>query len=160
MKRPRLRISTLMLLVVIAALDAAIVRTIWSERTTKGELIIVGALPTANILAVVFLFGLSRPARRHFVAGFVAGGGFAIVSYAAWVWLSVATLGHILDPIFQPIGAFYRGRWPTVWRYLIYVTAIPILTVPQLLLAGLGGCLAGKLIGKYCATQPDPFAPK
>ena len=77
LKTPRFRIAWLMLVVAFAAFDLGAVRALFGLRDTFSELVGVGVLPMANLLAVAALAGASGRRHRPFLLGFLACGGSA-----------------------------------------------------------------------------------
>jgi hypothetical protein len=82
-KVPRFRIASIMVVVAIAALNLVAIRALFGFRSLMGELLTVGALPMANVLAVGLLIGHWRPGNRPFLLGFVAFGAMALATYVA-----------------------------------------------------------------------------
>ena len=72
---PRFRIAWVMVAVAIAALNLAVIRVLLGSPV--GELVVLGALPMANVLAVGLLIGLRRRGSRPFLLGFEAFGAMA-----------------------------------------------------------------------------------
>src|SRR4051794_25433481 len=80
---PRVRKAVLMAVVAIAALDFAAIGA-WVYDNSPGwadDILVVGALPMANILAVGFLVVLQRRS-RGFLLGFEAFGAAALALFA------------------------------------------------------------------------------
>lgn len=82
-KAPRFRIAWVMVAVAIAALDFTAIRALLGPYTNSLEyqktmLLLLGALPMANVLAVGMLIGQRRPASRPFLLGFEAFGAMAL----------------------------------------------------------------------------------
>ena len=83
MKVPRFRIASIMVVVAIVALDLVAIRALLGFRSLMGELLILGALPMANVLAVGLLIGQRRPGNRPFLLGFVPFGAMSLALYVA-----------------------------------------------------------------------------
>jgi hypothetical protein len=79
----RFRIVSIMLVVAIAALDFVAIRALFGFRSLMGELLILGALPMANVLAVGLASRQRRPGTRPFLLGFVPFGAMALALYVA-----------------------------------------------------------------------------
>jgi hypothetical protein len=101
---PRVRIAWVMFAVAIAALDFAAIRE-WSH-SVRGDFLVVGALPMANVLAVAMLVTRRRPGSRPFVLGFVSFGMLALTVYVALTVLFI-----------DPFGAWTPYRL-MIFRYL------------------------------------------
>src|SRR6478672_4394888 len=77
-----------MVAVGIAALDFVAIRAFLGHRTNvldeqRGILLLLGALPMANVLAVGMLIGQRRPASRPFLLGFEVFGAMALALFIA-----------------------------------------------------------------------------
>ena len=86
MKPPRFRIARIMVAVAIAALDFGAIRALLPRHEhvlddQRGVYLSLGALPMANVLAVVFLVGRHRPGSRPFLLGFEAFGAMALTLF-------------------------------------------------------------------------------
>src|SRR5262249_25468409 len=140
--RPRFTIASLAFVVVLLALDFAWMALLLPIRGFSlfgfaAQGFDVGVLPMANLLALGLYLGLSRRERPHpFLVGFELCGLGAVLAYMAWCWADPGTLAN-------PIISLNRAGW--LWKplsptdpYLFVVAAISF-TVPQLLVAVLGG---------------------
>ena len=76
--RPNRLIAWVMVAVAIAALDFGAIRALLRFASLMGELLILGTLPMANVLAVGLLIGQRRPGSRPFRLGFEAFGVMAV----------------------------------------------------------------------------------
>src|SRR4051794_21903333 len=87
---PRFRIAWGMVAVAIAALDFAAIRA--SLEFREAVLLVLGALPMANVLAVGILIARQRPGSRPFLLGFEAFGAMALA-----LFITVAVAGLFFD---------------------------------------------------------------
>jgi hypothetical protein len=83
MKKRPLRISTIILLVAVVALNFGVLRSFVQSRSSTVFLLGMGARPMANVLAGSLLIGHMRPGYRQFLVGFVTFGATALAAYLA-----------------------------------------------------------------------------
>lgn len=142
MRMPQFRIIWLMALVVFAALDFAAMRAL--SGSEKGLFLIIGSLPTANVMAVAFLFGRQRSHSHPFLLGFQTFGVIALILYAASVGYCSRPAG-IMNSYFwlsiDRISKIFRGR-PLVFVPINWFVALLMLAGPQLAFAVFGGFLS------------------
>jgi hypothetical protein len=119
----------------LAALDVTAVRSPLSGRPLAEALLLLGALPMANALALASLLPPGgrggRGGGRRFLAGFEAAGAAALLLYAA---AAVRCAGPLHDGLRQVLGPFRPYGNPT-----FLAAAVAFLLLPQLALAVLGG---------------------
>ena len=147
MKVVRFRIARVMVGIAIAALDFAAIRAMLGYQETL--LLVLGALPTANVLAIGMLVGQRRLRNRPFLLGFEAFGATALASFIAYDTLSFffpagyALLNWYLAPVFVPLRKFIgqSGPFASVVEILGYVF---MLGWPQVVFALIGGFLSRK----------------
>jgi hypothetical protein len=145
MKAPRFRIAWVMVAVAISALDFWAIRAVLEFPTPKGELLIVGALPMANVLAFAILIGLWRPASRPFLLGFQAFGAIALALYVAGaIFFFDELVMSYLASFLRPIATVIGQRPRVVLIPIFFSSAIIMLGLPQLAFALLGGFLFRK----------------
>jgi hypothetical protein len=149
-KAPRFRIAWIMVAVAIAAFDFGAIREMYGSAT--GELLMLGALPMANVLAVGILVSQRRPGRRPFLLGFEAFGAMALALYVAmtiyfiehaepnnsYLILLTSYLALLVAPIEKNIG---RGR-PFVFFPILCFVYVAMLGWPQVVFALIGGFLS------------------
>jgi hypothetical protein len=145
----RFRITTVLALIAIAAFDLAAIRTLVAYRDYMplGELIhmcdllLVGALPMANVLVFSMLAGLRRFRSSPFFLGFEVFGAMALSFFVMMTiffdripWLYV-----------QPVVNYLLKN---LWQYGIFVhlpavcsAAAAMLVLPQVAFALIGGFL-------------------
>lgn len=148
MRFPRFSIKTLMGLVLIVALDFALFRMLgpgWGPWAAQFfDLLIVGALPMANILALALLPGLRRNSSRAALPD-----SLRWFEVSGWVVVLCWTIsfGFFTEPLHQRVALIVRGIVsPTrvVWPGFV-VVLIALFLVPSLALA-----LAGaRLLARY-----------
>jgi hypothetical protein len=147
-KLPRFRIAWVMVFVAVAAINFAAVRLELDHHTKFGEMLVMGAMPMASVLAVGLLFGLRRPDRRSFLFGFTLFGAMALVfSVILIVFFGEATVypyvSLFLKPLWRVIAPDRTDR-AGVWIPVAYSFAVVMLTLPQVAFALLGGFLLRK----------------
>jgi hypothetical protein len=139
MKYFRFSISTLMAVVLVVALDCMainmlIVRPLF--RVPLSELILLGALPMANILAIGLLrLWADRNERgqtRPLLVGFEICGWVTLL-----VFLTCAVLAT--ESFHDGVGALLRSLSLRPGDPLFLIGAVAILLLPQLALASVGG---------------------
>src|SRR3954454_2036881 len=101
---PRFRIAGVMVAIAIAALDFAAIRAFLD--IPDVFLLVLGAVPMANVLAVGILIGQQRPGSRPFLLGFEAFGAMALVLFVAVALASFfldnnELITSYLAPVFQ-----------------------------------------------------------
>jgi hypothetical protein len=144
-KVPRFRIAWVMVAVAIAALDFGAIRAMFGF--LAGHLLLLGALPMANVLAVGILFGQQRPGTRPFLLGFEAFGAMALAFYVASVSFFPDSYGLIwsfyiaplwVKPMVKVVG---RGQ-PFVLNLIACFGIVIMLGWPQVAFALIGGSLS------------------
>lgn len=150
MRVPRFGIGSIMVFVVIVALDFAALRASylrhgpWSNETRNMiEMLVRGGLPMANILAIGFLIGLRRDGSHPSLLGFEVFGGAALVLFGLIVIVGYRT--WTID---------YNVRYHHFVPQIIAKHPIPrqiaasfTLVSPQLACALLGGFLSANSDG-------------
>jgi hypothetical protein len=169
-----------MVFVAIAALNLGAIRA-WSDFTSTGnkmlnggpndqvrfdrilntllraDLLVTGALPMANILAVGPMILIHRRrGNRPFLLGFVAFGATVLVLYIAGVSCSnYEELGPYLDLVNFPLRKLFGPYITTVYTLTAYCIFVMILVLPQVAFALIGGFLFRRFRDRR-ATSPDP----
>jgi hypothetical protein len=163
-KAPRLPIATGMLAVAIAALDFGAIRACSDvqstsrnqlgrgpkdtaefdrivNRRTRADLLVAGALPMGNILAVGLLGHRGRRS-RPFLLGFEAFGATALALYiAAASGVTYEGLRPYLDLVLDPLRKSF-GPSPTLaYSAVVYLIFAAILGLPQMAFALIGGLI-------------------
>ena len=147
MKVPRFRIVSIMLVVAIAALNFVAIRTHVGFRSLMGELLMLGALPMANVLAVGLLIGQRRPGNRSFLVGFVPFGAMALALYVA---MATSFPREMVITCMTPLSE-YLGRIIGQDRPVLFIPAqtlalVTVLVLPQLVFALIGGLLSRRFM--------------
>jgi hypothetical protein len=134
-----------MVAVGIAALDFGAIRTSLEFRSMTNDLLVLGALPMANLLAVGILIGLRNPGSRPFLLGFEAFGAMALIIYVALASFYPAPHGPIdsyLALLIKPLVRFVGRDHPFVSIPVFYTSFVVVLGWPQVALAFIGGSLS------------------
>jgi hypothetical protein len=148
---PGFRLAELMVVIAITALDIAISQPLLKSAFGGAPpgpntpwLLILGALPMANILAVGLLIGLRRRGSRRFLLGFEVFGAAALAIYIA---LASSYPDFFLRPYILASLEFLqlsppRPPWttPQSLRLGLLASAV-VLGLPQLAFALFGGVL-------------------
>ena len=130
----------LLALVVVAALDCAVLRFPLSGRRLTSIMTLLGVLPMANLLFLGLFVSLQRWGRRFtFWVGFELAGLLVLLIYG------VSTIHHSQDLREMVVGALRLVGTPAVSRSL---PPQRLLLLPQVLLAFLGGCLSEFVISR------------
>ena len=151
MNVPRFRIGWLMVLIAIVAINLGAMR-LWcasagpdagegfSRLTNQG--LVLGGLPMANLLAVVFLVGRRHFASRPFLLGFEVFGAMALGLYVAVATLFTKELlfpyvHAVILPLGKPAGQPFSPA-----QLLLHMSyAAAMLGLPQLAVSLIGGFL-------------------
>ena len=145
LKAPRFGIAWVMVFVAVAAINFAAVRLELDHHTEFGEMLVLGALPMASVLAVGLLFGLRRPDRRPCLFGFTLFGAMALVfSVILNVFFREATLVPYVSLFLEPLWSIIGLDRSVVWIPAAYSIAVGVFTLPQVAFALLGGFLFRK----------------
>ena len=164
MKWFRFSISSLMAVVLIVALDCMAINMLIVRRFVRiplSELIVIGALPMATILAIGLLRLWAdrngRARNRPLLVGFEVCG---------WVTLLVFVTCAVLatESFHDGVGNVLRSllRRPVEPLFLIVAVAMAILLIPQLALAFFGGWLIRryrievKIVVQRRVAEPEP----
>lgn len=138
---PRFRIAWLMVAVALVAVDLGAIRGLFEFRDTFSELVGVGVLPMANLLAVGAAVGAARRRFPPFLAGFEVFGAAAMLACLTWAWLSPNSLTLGLLRLLIPVTHHFRTELFGVGP-ANYAIAGLLLSLPQVGFALLGGGLA------------------
>jgi hypothetical protein len=143
MRLRRFRITWLMILVAIAALNFGAIRALSEYRgpIAAGHLAI-GGFPMANALAVGLLIGHRRRGNRRFLWGFEAFGATALALYIALTCRFAEELVHpYLKVAIDPLRATIRPFRSTPRLLIAYSLLSLWACLPQLTFAVIGGFL-------------------
>jgi hypothetical protein len=143
-KGPRFRIASVMALIAIAAFDFTVIRRLVDYRTPTGDLLLVGAMPMANVLAVGMLIVQRRPGWRPFLLGFEA---FGVVVLASFVFLANfrhRVLWTHVGPLANNLASTFARYGPFICISIINSATTVILVLPQVAFAVIGGFVCRK----------------
>jgi hypothetical protein len=138
-----------MVAVAIAALDFAAIRAFFD--IADIGLLVLGALPMANVLAVGILVSQRRPESRPFLLGFEVFGAVALALFVAVALASLFTDNHglinssltsYLAPVVQPIEKRIGQNRPFIFIPIALFAYVVMLGWPQLVFALIGGSLS------------------
>jgi hypothetical protein len=142
---PRFRIAWLMVAVAVAGLNFGAIRAMLAPGMgLRGGSLVVGALPTANVLVAGLLIARQRPRTRPFLLGFEAFGATALYLYVVLVAsplhreVVMPYVQRVLDPINQRMGT---GP-PLVLIPVRVSVGVVLLVLPQMAVALIGGFLS------------------
>ena len=143
MKIPRFRLAWLMAFVAIAALNFAAMRALLGFDSVTARLLLVGALPMVNVLAVGILIAQRQPGSRTFLLGFEAFGAMAVVLFIvlATCFPREVVLPYV-TPVMVPIESTIGYDRPFVMFPIVGVVAVALLGWPQVAFALAGGSLS------------------
>jgi hypothetical protein len=149
-KAPRFRIAWIMVAVAIAAIDFAAIRALLGlgESLVWG-LLLLGALPMANVLIVGILIARQRVRSRSFLLGFEVFGAIALALYIYLAMSSPLSPLSAEGPIESylrltndPLNAVIRPYGPFVRTAIGLFVGVLVLVGPQLVFALIGGFLS------------------
>jgi hypothetical protein len=146
-RAPRFRIAWIMVAVAVAAINFAPIRAL-NDPGLGGVLLVVGALPVANVLVVGMVIARKRPGSRPFLLGFEVFGALALALYLVavtysgsedglWIWYLSQGLDP-LHPVLQPFGPFAGAAIELFVGFVMLVG-------PQFVFAVAGGFLSRRL---------------
>jgi hypothetical protein len=137
-----------MVAVAIAALDFMAIRALLPRHANvlddqRGILLLLGALPMANVLAVGMLIGQRSPGSRPFLQGIEAFGAIAL---ALFMLLASSFTREVVMPYLEtfvaPVEWITGPNSPFVSIPIQCVVAVIMLGLPQVAFALLGGSLS------------------
>jgi hypothetical protein len=144
-KVPRTRIAWVMLAIAITALDFWAIRACFDLYGSWAELLLLGALPMANVLAVGLLVAQQRPKSRPFLLGFETFGAAALALFAVLViCFRRETVTPYVDLALRPVFRIIGLDPPWVYVLTACFVIVVVLGLPQLAVALIGGFLSRK----------------
>jgi hypothetical protein len=159
MTTPRISVQSVMAAMIVIALDCVMVRAVESRPglTTTLQLVIWGALPMANLLAVGLALLLRESGgRRPFLRGFVAFGAIALGAFVGCALLWRGWIVERLETILTPLVGAMDSDISPAWMAIVQLGVLPaFLLLPQLLVALVGGVLTRQCLGR---CDPGPVA--
>ena len=140
MKIPRFRLAWLMAFVAIAALNFGAMRALLGFNSVTARLLLGGALPMVNVLAVGILIAQRQPGSRTFLLGFEAFGAMALAFYVGLSFFpNEAALKAYFRLLGEPLEKSIGHVIPIPAGYLL---ALVMLAGPQVTFAVIGGFLS------------------
>jgi hypothetical protein len=149
MSSPRLSIARLMGCVAFVALNLAMMRAL---NGGAEEGLLLDALPTVNVLALMGIAGLYRPRLRPFALGFVVTGAVSLLTLEIWARANPWTFLRYVQPACDALEAGARAACPSGSVAIMYGTLIVAFALPHALLGLAGGCLAERRWGGAALT--------
>jgi hypothetical protein len=149
-KTIRFRIAWIIAFVALAALYFAAIRAFLGPHTDslghqKGILLLLGALPMANILGVGLLMGQRRPGSRRFLLGFEAFGAMALALFIALAsFVPREVVRPYLAPFVAPLSRIIGPARPFVEIPIGGFVLVVLLGWPQVAFALSGGLLCSR----------------
>ena len=131
-----------MVFVAIAAIDFGAIRAVLDYRMNDlfalgGVLLLLGALPMANVLLVGMLIAQRRPGSSMFLVGFEWFGAMALALFIALVLISPVGIVSCLIPVVMLSTEIAREN--ILQLPFAVLGSVVLLGLPQLGLAVLGG---------------------
>jgi hypothetical protein len=122
-----------------------------------GDLLLLGALPMANVLAVGTLVGQRRPGSRPFPLGFVPFGVMALTLYVAMATSFPREMAMFsTGPLTDYLGKIIRQDRPLLFVPAQVFACVVMLVLPQVVFALIGGLLSRKfMITVRISRRPD-----
>jgi hypothetical protein len=142
-KAPRFRIAWVMVGIAIAALDFAAIRAMLGH--PEIGLLVLGALPMANVLIVGTLVAQQRPGSRPFLLGFGVFGAMTLALFVALVSFvqdSERLISSYLALLVLPMDKFVGSDQFFAYIPLACSVVVVMLTWPQVAFALIGGFLS------------------
>ena len=156
MKAPRFRIASIMVVVAIAGLDFGVIRTMPAIGPPTGVLLVLGALPMANVLPVILLIGQRRPENRPFRLGFVSFGAMALALFVAVTWFCPLEMAIPLTPLTVYLEKTIGSGRPLLSVAAQALALVVILVLPQVVFALIGGFLCRRFMSTIrISRRPD-----
>jgi len=144
-KVPRFRIAWVMIFIALAALNFAAVRAALDGFGLIGELLALGFIPMASILAIGLLIGFLRRGSRPYLLGFELFGAIASVLYVLLViFYGNETLRPYASLFIDPLEEIIGRERPLIFVPIACTVGALVLTLPQVAFALVGGFLSRK----------------
>ena len=148
MNSPHVRIAWLIAVVAIIAFNSVAFRTMMRSTDPTLSVLIVGAVPMLEVLALGGVARITAHGWRRFLDGFLMTGAMALAIYVALAMLVadeliLPAIQYVLEPLFpsQPGGPF-----PSTAKVIMMCTVVSFVVVtPQIIIALIGGFLASAL---------------
>ena len=132
---PGFRTAWLMVFVALVALNLATIKTVLDHRNPFKEMLLMGALPMANVLVIGLLIGYRCRKSRRFILGFEAFGAMALSLFIASIYPMISLHYRLF---IEPYGMS--------WTHIVIGNSITVAMIgsSQLAFALLGGFLSRK----------------
>jgi hypothetical protein len=149
-----------MVMVAIVALNLVAIRALLGFRSLMGELLILGALPMANVLAVGLVIGQRRTGNRPFLLGFVTFGAMALALFVA---VATSVPREVVKSCLTPVSD-YLERMIGPHRPLRFVPAqtlafVLMLGLPQVVFGLIGGVLSRRFMTTISISEGQNRTP-
>src|SRR5262245_38035767 len=122
-----------MVLVALVALNFGVIRALYFDLRTglnanRLDVLALGALPMANVLAVGLLTALWRRGSRLFLLGFVAFGAVALVLYLlVWTFYAHSWVRFYVFRVLNPLRKVVGYLEPPVINLIFYSGVVVVL---------------------------------
>jgi hypothetical protein len=152
MKSYRISMAMLMGAVAVAAVDFWVIRSV-EMSSVMQFFFATGAMPVASLLIVIGLVSVPQLLRSGeispFVIGFEAAGWMAVFGFIAWYSVAPEYAADCVQPIAEairpPRATHFRALSDLPGLLLEFGVIATLFSLPQLLLALLGGWLAHRV---------------
>jgi hypothetical protein len=161
MRLPRFRIAWLMVAVAIAGLNFGLIRAMLAPGIgAREDLLVVGALPMANVLVAGLLVAHQRPRSRPFLHRFELYGTMVLALY---VVLAISVPHEVIRlyicPIIDPIDRRMMNSPHLVSIPVRVSVGVVLLVLPQTALALIGGFMSWRLMSTVRISRRSDRAP-
>ena len=146
MKVPRFRIASMMWSSAIAALNLGMIRAMPVIGRPTSVLLVLGALPTANVLPVILLIGQRRRESRPFRLGFVSFGSTALALFVAMTCFFPLEMAILFTPLLGYVVKTIGSGRPLLSVAAQALALVVVIVLPQVVFALIGGFLSRKFM--------------
>lgn len=156
MNVPRFRIASIMVVVAIVALDFGMIRALSVVQRGPYVLLVLGALPMANVLPVIMLIGERRRENRPFRLGFVSFGAMALAVFVAVTWFLPHEMAILFTPLLDYVVKTIGSGRPLLSVAVQALALVVTVGLPQVVFALIGGFVSRKfMITSRISKRPD-----
>src|SRR3981081_3236778 len=127
----RLKISRVMVVVAILALEFGVIKALLAE--SEDEFLFVD-FPTVNLLLVAVFVAIRKPRARSFVLGFVVAGTLSLLAFHAWAHAHPWTFLRYFTPPFEALDRRLVGLWPDAHNIMVYAILVVVFALPHAIL--------------------------
>jgi hypothetical protein len=135
-----------MVVVAIVALDFGIIRAMPVIGRPTSVLLVLGALPMANVLAVILLIGQRRREDRQFRLGFVSFGAIALALFVAITWFNPVEMAICFTPLLDYVVKTIGSGRPLLSVAAQALALVVTVGLPQVVFALISGFLCRKFM--------------